>query len=42
MSRAGRTATKALLGRSRCPRNKLVKKKVEKDEVIDNNNDKDA
>ena len=42
MSRAGRIATKAFLSRNRRARNKLVKKKVEEDEVIDNNNNKDA
>lgn len=42
VSRAGRVATRALLSRNRSSPNKLVKKKVEDDEVIDNNNDNDA
>ena len=42
LSRAGRVAARAILGRNRRPSNKLTKKKVEKDEVIDNNNNKDA
>ncbi len=40
LSRAGRVARKALISRNRCSRNKLVKKEVEEDETIGDNNTK--